>query len=484
MRVELAMVSVTLLVSAAAGVLVLREGAALGWDESVYAIASRNYLEPHPSIGLVQPYRPPGLPVIATVTALTGFADPALRLVSLVLGLLALASAWLLGRLVFGARAAVLGLVASVAATSVSDALPVFQNDLASTGAMLLLMALLWHELQVRATPGKALLLAAPLAAGGFYLRYGIVAAVFGIAVAACIVWWRQMLAHKRLIGATVALTLLLVAPHLAWATIEIGRPWGILVSAMDAARTSSPLETLVTFATWLPTRVAGPLTFVFVIAGMLLVAIIGVRRLRGLPSDGLGRPVVWLALPGLIAAAGTVTVSHAEPRYVLFTTMLWTLLGAEALGRAFDLLTARSPSIRRHGRAPAAIAGVALGAAATVMLGVQVWRAVSGEPDGRWYEDPARAIAVAADRPCVVATTLPPMVGWYSGCRAISMSKTNPDLLLAVPAASHWVVVTSGDVNRTSEKRRTSFQALLRDPPIAQREQGPSFGRAYRVHP
>jgi hypothetical protein len=307
---------------------------------------------------------------------------------------------------------------------------------------------------------------------------------LIGIALAACILWWREMLARKLLVGATVLLTLVLVAPHLAWATLETGRPWGIVTSAADQVNTSSPLQSLVSYASWLPTRIAGPLTVVFVIAGILLVAITGLRRLRGLPMAGLGRPVAWLALPAVIAAAGTITVSHAEPRYVLFSMVLATLLGAEAIGRAFDLVTDRSPALRRHGRALVAIAGVVLGAAVVVSLGLQVAREVRGEPNGRWYEDPARAIAAAADRPCVVATTMPPIVGWYSGCRPVTLGGTTPEQLLAERAASHWVVVTSEDAERAGQDARTRFEELLRQPPLAQRQQGSSYGRAYQVDP
>ena len=190
-----------------------------------------------------------------------------------------------------------------------------------------------------------------------------------------------------------------------------------------------------------------------------------------------------WLALPALVAAAGTIAVSHAEARYLLFSMVLATLIGAEAIGRGFDLLTEWSPAMRRQGTAPAGAAGLALGTAVVVILGVQVWR-VRGDANGRWIADPARAIAMAADRPCVVATSIPPVVGWYSGCRAVTLEGTTPERLLAMQFASHWVVVTSADADRASHEARARFQALLRHQPIAQWEQGSAYGRAYQVDP
>ncbi len=481
-RRELIPFALLLLLAAAAGVLVIREGTALGWDEAVYAIASRNLVTPHPAAVVVQPFRPPGLPVVATAAAVAGFADSALRLVSLALGLASLMAAWLLARVVFGPRAALMGLAACIASAVVLRELPLFHNDIASTGILLLLMALLWHQLQVRPAPGRMLLLAAPLAAGGFYLRYGVLAALIGIALGAIVLWWRSMWARKRLVLGTIGLTFLLVLPHLVWATIETGRPWGIVLWAADQVNTSSPLESLVSYLTWVPTTIAGPLTAVFVVAGGMLVVVVAARSILGRPLAGLGRPVTWLAVPGLVAAAGTISVSHAEARYVVFSMVLATILGAEALGRAFDRVLGAVPGGRVRGVSPVVLGGLGLAAAVLLMVGVSVYHGVRGQPGGRWYKEPALAIAAATDHPCVVATTLQPMVGWYSGCRPVPLSAVTPGALLDEPAAAHWVLLTSADAVRASKELRDAFDAFVREPPFAEQVAGSNYARAYRV--
>ncbi len=481
-RLELVFLAILLLLAAAAGVLVILEGAAFGWDESVYAIASRNLVAPHPAATVVMPFRPPGLPMLATVAAVAGFADPALRLVTLTLGLASLLAAWLLARLMFGPRVAIMSLAACIASALVLEELPLFHNDIASTGILLLLMALLWHQFQVRPAPGRMLLLAAPLAAGGFYLRFGILAALIGIALAATILWWRSLWARKLLVLGTIGLTVLLVLPHLVWATIETGRPWGIVVWAADQVNTSSPLESLVSYLAWVPTTIAGPVAAIFVVAGGMLVMVVAVRGVLGRPLAGLGRPVAWLAIPGLVAAAGTISVSHAEARYVMFSMVLATILGAEALGRAFDRVFGAVPGGRIRGVSPVLVGGVGLAAAVLLMVGVSVYHGVRGQPSGRWYKEPALAIAAASESPCVVATTLWPMVGWYSGCRPVSLGATTPQALLDEPAAAHWVLITSADAARASEERRDAFGAFLTEPPFAERVVGSAYGRAYRI--
>jgi hypothetical protein len=65
-----------------------------------------------------------------------------------------------------------------------------------------------------------------------------------------------------------------------------------------------------------------------------------------------------------------------------------------------------------------------------------------------------------------------------------MAMESTTPEQLLGEQAASHWVVVTSRDAERASQEARRRFQELLLRPPLAQREQGASYGRAYQVDP
>ena len=482
-RLEPAIVGAVLLALGGAGALIVLHGAAFGWDESVYAVAARALLTGEWTTNVVQPYRPPGLPVLGTVAAITGFQDIALRGITVVLGVAALAAAWFLGRSVFGQRAAFAGLVVGASASVVLRELPLFHNDLASSGALLLLMALLWHELEEREEPGRALLLAGPLAAAAFYLRYGSLAGIVAIGLTATILWWRVLWRRRALTLATVGLALALALPHLIWAFARTGRPWGIVTMAADQVNTSNPLDALLTYGRLLPAQLGGPIAAAFAVAGAALVLGIGVRRLVGPGRVRMGRGVAWLTMPALLAASSTVAVSHAEARYMIFPLLLMVLVGAQALSIGLSAVVARlGPA--RGGRAAPVIAGLVLVLVAGATIASVVRRVVRQEPAGRWLSVPALAIGRASDGSCAIAASVYPIVAWYSGCRTINIADTTPDDLFRLDVAERWVILSSEDETRASPNRRAAFEALVADPPVASVEQGPNWSRAYRVDP
>ncbi|HET9851258.1 MAG TPA: glycosyltransferase family 39 protein [Candidatus Limnocylindrales bacterium] len=483
-RVEPAIVGSALLALGGAGAVIVLHGAALGWDESVYAVAARALLTGEVTTSVVALYRPPGLPALGTLAAITGFEDGALRGITLVLGVAAIAAAWFLGRATFGPRAAFTALVVGGSASVVLRELPLFHNDLASSGVLLLLMALLWHELEVRGQPGLALLLAGPLAAAAFYLRYGTLAGLVGIALVAAILWWRVLWRSRELVLATVGLALVLVLPHFLWAISVTGSPLGIVTLSANQVDTSNPLEALRIYARLLPSQLGGPVAAVFAVAGAALAAVVGVRQLVTGRAGSTGRGVAWLAMPALLAAAGTIAVSHAEARYVIFPLLLLVLLGAEALWLAFDAVVARLAPIRRAGAVPSALVNVALVLIAGSTIGSLVLRVLRQEPAGRWVSEPAMAVARASDGSCAIAASMYPIVAWYSGCMTMNLVRITPDDLFRSGAAEHWVMLSSEDASRASPDRREAFAALTAEPPVASREQGPNWSRAYRLSP
>ncbi len=481
-RVEMAVLVGVLLVAVVGAGLVLGHGNALSWDESVYAVAARGMVTDSPVSG-VMVYRPPGLPVLGTIAIITGFSDAALRAVAVGLGLAALLASWLLGRVVFGARVAMLGVIATLSARVVLDQLPLFHNDLASAGTLLLIMALLWHEFEVRPEPGRALLLVAPLAAAAFYLRYGIMAGLLAIALGAAILWPKVLWHRRGLVAAVAILTLVLVSPHIAEAMTATGRPWGILTMAAAQVNTSNPGEAAATYLRWLPSELAGRFAVVFVIAGVLLTIAVAIRSMVRRSAGPLGRRVAWLAIPAAAAAMSTISVSHAEARYVVFSTILVVLLGAKAIDLLFDWLLATVPVAQGARRALPTVAAVLVIAVAALTIGLTVRAETRGAPTGRWLRQPSEAIAAATERPCVVVTTMYPIVAWYSGCATVKPASTTPETLFSASAAEYWIMITSVDAERAADGM-DAFRSLVTEPPFASTDQGRKYGRAYRAEP
>lgn len=481
-RLEMAVLVGVLLVAAVGAGLVIGHGNAMSWDESVYAVAARGMVTDAPVSG-VMVYRPPGLPVLGTIAIVTGFNDAALRAVAVGLGLAALLAAWLLGRVVFGARVAMLGVIATLSARVVLDQLPLFHNDLASAGPLLLIMALLWHEFEVRPEPGRALLLVAPLAAAAFYLRYGVMAGLLAIAFGAALLWPRVLWCRRGLVAAVAILTLVLVSPHIAEAMTATGRPWGILTMAAAQVNTSNPGETAATYLRWLPGELAGRFAVVFVIAGVLLTIAVAIRSMVRRSAGPLGRRVAWLAIPAAAAALSTISVSHAEARYVVFSTILVVLLGAKAIDLLFDWLLASVPVAQGARRAPPTVAAVLVIAVAALTIGLTVRAETRGAPTGRWLRQPSEAIAAATERPCIVVTTVVPIVAWYSGCTTVKPAGTTPETLFLESAADYWVMITSVDAKRAADGM-DAFRSLVTEPPFASTDQGGNYGRAYRAEP
>ncbi len=467
---------------------VILYGIPLGWDEALYASKSRSLVTDIPA-SIWRIYRPPGLPLIGLLGGPFGFSDASLRAVTLILGLLTLMTVWAFTRILWGALAAIIALVAVIGAPIVRLELVAFHTDLPSTGLSLLLMLLLWHEFERRPQPTSLVLAAAPIAAAAFHLRYGSVIAIGAIGTAALLLWHGPMLRSWRLIGATLLFAGVLFAPHVVQAMVGTGSPIGIITSAGEQVDTTGPLVAAYQYLEWLPTQLAHVLGFAVIVAGGILGTITMVLAARRRVWTPDARRYVWLFVPAGITAVGLILRSHPEPRYMLFPIVLGIIAGAGAVSTAFRWIKAQ-PRLATRARAldVVVVGGILLAVVLVGLLGVRRMIALERDSEpSRWQIEIGHVIDADADGPCTVATTVPPIIGWYSGCDAVPFSRAGMDRLLAGGFVEPTYVVLSDIDERRSTLEIIGRYRTLVDGPTATRipiGAAPPGVAAYRLNP
>ena len=458
----------------------------LGWDESVYAVKARSFVTDVPASGWAL-YRPPALAYLGTVAGAFGFSDASLRAVTLALGLGTLAAAWGLARSMWGMAAGLVALLGVISAPIMLDEIRVFHNDLAAAGLIVLVMLLLWHELERRPEPTKLLLAAGPLVAAAFYLRYGVLAAAGGVAVASLVLWAPKLRRHWRLVGATAAVTAVLFLPHALHAIATTGSPLGIVRAAAQQVDTTGPLTSAIQYAKWFPLKIAGPVALALTIAGLAGAAVVWSRWLTGRGGRPDARRYLFLFVAAGVAAVGIVFVSHAEQRYLAFPLMLGIVAGAGATVSAGRWALDRARLAHRGAGAwGVAALAVILVTGAVLYVGWHRIRSVeryAGRND--WIEQAGRAIAGDAQRPCTVVTTLVPPIAWYSSCVVYPPTRPPDKVLGPLPAGQDaYAVFTTIDGQRATPQATERYRAVATAPPIATVPSGasPPLAEVYRL--
>ena len=389
-------------------------GVAFGYDEAVFAQLARHWLTGAPASGW-DVHRPPGLSVIGLVPrALGPGAEWSFRIIGVASGLGVVVASWAIARRIGGSLAGITAAAALTAAFPLQIESASFLTDVPSTLTLLAMTAAVWHGIHRRDSSGWSALGVGALAAAAFYLRFAIVsivAIVAGAAVAApnlLRTQWRGMAV------AAVAFGILLV-PHLVIAAALTGAPWGILASAERAASGSTTLPILAYLA-WFPWRLIGPFG-----AALALVAVLsGLRRLLvpGPPDDlprVAFRRFFGVAVAVQLAVLGTVT--HPEPRYVLFPITLLVILGAVETSNQLEVR--QWPGWLRPTVLGAAAAAIVLGAVLT-KAEIAV-RATAFDWKREVGRDIASEVRRAGGPACSVLSSDVPIVSWYSGCAALN---------------------------------------------------------------
>lgn len=461
--VELAAVVGIVVAVAIAASWLIGQAMPLGWDEAVYASRSRSLLTDTPSSTWAI-YRAPGLPVIGLLGGAFGFTDASLRAVALAMSLGSLAMAWAFARTLWGPLAAIVALLTIVGSPVVIAELALFHTDLPAAGLLLALMLLVWYEFERRPEPSRLLVVAAPLAALAFYVRYGSILPIGGIAVAAVVLWHRAMLRHPRLVGGTIVVAAVLFAPHILEAVTRTGSPLGIITSAGEQVDTAEPIETAVRYLAWLPAQLAHRLGFLVMAAGVVHGAIVAVNTLRRRDLTPTARRYLWLYVPAGVTTLGLILQSHPEQRYVLLPVILAIVAGAGAVSAGLAWLRDRPGLAHRRGVLDAAIlTGLVVVAIVAGSVGARRVVAIERESDdSRWLPAVGQLIDGDTDGRCAVTTSVPPIVEWYSRCAAGQFSTAGADALEAGARDDPiYVVFSEIDDRRASPKTVQRYREL-----------------------
>jgi hypothetical protein len=359
----------------------------LGHDEAVYAAKARSWLTDLPTAQW-DPRRAPGVPALGVLALAVEPSVGAVRVVGLSLVLLTVAiTYYVAAKLTTPVRALAVVLVLLTSAPFIRR-IPEYLSDIGTAG---LLVACAYLVIR------RQLVALAIVALATFYLRYGAVAGLLAIAVAALVVWGPKVwLAEGRKLWLAAGIFAAGVVPHFVYATQATGKPWGLLANAGASANQVYFGDGLVFYVTRFPYGLAG------VLGGVLMAV--------GLISAVVHRRTRWKAFLGLTAVLLLVQlglIGHGEPRFVFGSAILLVLLGVDALAA-------------RWRPAVAVVAAIAVLQAPFAYADVR-GNAIAGATAER------RSLVAAAEhfeRPCVVVTSYQPELGWYSGCSTMSFAQ------------------------------------------------------------
>jgi hypothetical protein len=447
-RVEFVGVALVLFLLFCLAVAVISMGKVFGHDEALYASKTRSFATSIPAASW-SIFRPPGLPVLGLAAIPIGLDDVGLRSLGAGFGILASALAWSLARMLWGTLAAALALLAIVSSPIVLEQIVLFHNEMPSLAAVLALLCLLWWQLEVRERSNWLLLAAAPLAVVAFSVRYGVLAVLIGIGMAGLLLWSRRALRDIRLVGATISLLAILFGVHVVDAVAQTGSPLGIVSLAVSRTDTTTPDISLLQYVRALPLSLAGIGGIGLAIGALMAVIVAAADSARARRVSPSARPLTLLLVPAVVAAIGTIVVSHPEPRYLLVPLILVEIAGAGALARAARWTQAqlRSGNARLASRV---VPGLLVG---LVVLGAVMWaRSFRGgtiPSRFQWIADSGRAIAARADPDCAVISTIGPQLSWYSRCEAMDFEDRDAATAQATGGGSVYVVLTSLDATR-----------------------------------
>lgn len=461
--------------------------APLGYDEAVYALGGRELVTGE-NADAFRSYRPVGMQLLAAPGVLLGGSGPWLRVTSVFVGAICLFAFWLAARRITGATAS-WSLLAVLGAVELQRRGAELLSDVPSLAFALLLVWLLVRELERSPGPGRSLIMAAPLAAGAFYLRYGSVLLLVAVGLAVALVWWRALLVGWRRVVTTAALFAALLAPHLAHSTTATGTPLGILQAARHVAGRGEVGDGLRDYLAAFPDQPGGPLIAVLMIAG-LASGLVHLVRLRRHP-DARHRAIAF----AFLAAAGhTVAVGldvHGESRYIFFGMLLLTALGMDATVRlgALAARAAPPPWATRAGAGLAAALALTLAIGALTANRQAIRDARLRARAGECLLQTARWLAEHGGQRCAVVAAQAPQLGWYSGCDGYGITSNPRRVIARVRAAGYpagFVVTFDGGRREPQGPALAKLVGELEQPPhtIQAGSKARSVAHVYRLRP
>ena len=479
--VELSALTIVVLAYAATVVGVISIGSSLHWDEAVYAVRARSWVDPDAVLSGWSHIRPPLLPLIAGLPVAAGGEEGQLRSIGLISGVGLLLAAWWLGRMLVGPIAGVLAAAVLAGSPTLIKESATLLTDVPAAALMLVATALLWWSLEERPQPGRALALAAAVAALAFLMRYGSVVVLAPMAAVVLVLWWPRLWAHRAASLRAVAIIAALAAGHVAWSMIQTGAPLGILVDAQNVVSgdardvPSRDYRGYVSFALAGSVGETAMRLGIESLAAAAFAAALWPRWRREL------RGALFLLVPAL-AQIYLVTrgVGHAEPRFFIYSTACLVIAGVALVAAVLRVL----PAIVRW--AAVAVIGFLLATAAPAAIADARERT---EDIARYYqrfEVAARAIAAESGPDCGIVGGGDPVLAWYSGCQTdrlrIGEGLRPGDNL---DANERWAVIF-GDPARLdpSDPIVTAIEDVAQGPPmrIADPATGQEIASAWRL--
>ena len=411
--VELSTLAIVVIGFTAVVVGVISIGSPLHWDEAVYAVRARSWVDPDAVLSGWSHIRPPLLPIIAGLPVAAGGAESQLRSIGLVSGIGLLLSAWWLGRMLVGPIAGVLAAAVLAGSPTLIKESATLLTDVPAAALLLTASALLWWALEERLAPGRALTLAAAVAGLAFLMRYGSVVVLAPMAAVVVALWWRRLWTHRVASLGAVAVVGILAVGHAAWSVIQTGAPLGILVDAQNVVSGDARDVPSRDYRGYLGFTLAGSIGATAMrlgvesLAAASFAAALWPRWRREL------RAAFFLLLPAF-AQIFLVTrgVGHAEPRFFIYSTACLVIAGVSLAVAILRLLPAivRWPLV--------AVIGFALVTAAPAAIADARERT---EAIARYYhrfQVAAETIAAEAGPDCGIVGGGDPILAWYSGCQ------------------------------------------------------------------
>ncbi|HVE75625.1 MAG TPA: glycosyltransferase family 39 protein [Actinomycetota bacterium] len=392
------------------------------YDEAVYAIKARQWIDATPATQW-RIFRPPGMSILGYVVLSIQNSDFALRLLGLAGALGAAGALYALAQRVVGGWPALIATASFAAAPTVQLRGGQFMNDLPAT-ALLLLMCICIQDTFERRGRGSRLVLAAFFAAGAFYLRYASVFPIFAVAGTSAALWRAHLKSHLRLLVTPAITMTVLLVPHFVYSTSQTGTPWGItqLASEVPLQWRQSIGEGLWQYMRWFPSRLAGHVAGILMLAATVAL-LKSLRRAAG--SGGALNPerraVLFLAIPAFLQILYLGLTHHAEERFLFFPVALLVIAGAGFLAGTFQRMRLAQTRGRRLLVTGSCVLAIAAG-------GVPTLRNSQNLAESRMpLATAAKEIRKHADRPCSAVSVDGPVVAWYSGCATYRYDQRPP---------------------------------------------------------
>lgn len=380
----------------------------LGHDESRYSVDTRDIAS---GKGKRYLYVPLGMNAIAAPGIVLGGGERALRTLPLVAGLGFLLAAWILARRLTSPETAywVVGVLAGAhpMAKYSADLL----SDIPSAACLLAALAILLPALTGPEPPGKKILLAAPLCAAAFYIRYGSTATIGIIGIVSVLAGARAVLRRPVLPLATGLAFGALLVPYAIYSHMTTGSITGILVMSAEVPGHGGG-EGLVKY-------VAGN---GFAFYGILIAPLMLAALTLGLRRDRTTLAMQAIAV-GQIVVLGMTT--HAQARFVFLATVLLVIVGVDALRRRGATLAPRL----RDGLAIVAALAIATTWVTTTYAGLRSSARVANAA-----ATVIAGVAIHADvkgLPCDVVGKHSAQLEWYAGCVSANAAVIVPSNLI-----------------------------------------------------